>query len=75
MTVKLDANEFLSKHAEQSIKTISLETKLCKSKTIHTQHILLALLREDDSTTSRILKKFGINYDVVFELVSADELL
>jgi ATP-dependent Clp protease ATP-binding subunit ClpC len=52
-----------------------LEAKVYKSPVIGTEHILLSILKNEDSTACALLNKYGIIYDnVKYELENmADE--
>jgi ATP-dependent Clp protease ATP-binding subunit ClpC len=54
-----------TKQSEKVLKVTYLEAKIFKSEMISTTHLLLALLREEDTLPSRILNRFGISYDDV----------
>lgn len=53
----------LVKQAEKVLKITFLEAKLYKSPLIGTEHLLLSILKEEDSVACRILNKYGIIYD------------
>ncbi|MFN4989511.1 MAG: Clp protease N-terminal domain-containing protein, partial [Ignavibacteria bacterium] len=55
----------LTKQAEKVLKITYLEAKLYKSEVIGTEHLLLALLRDDDNIAAQILSQFSISYDEV----------
>jgi ATP-dependent Clp protease ATP-binding subunit ClpC len=57
----------LVKQAEKVLKTTYLEAKLFKSPVIGTEHLLLSILRENDSVATRSLAQMDINYDIVKE--------
>ncbi len=60
-----------TKQSEKVLKVTYLEAKIFKSELISTTHLLLAMLREEDTLPSRILSRFGIRYeDVKAELDS-----
>lgn len=61
----------LTKQAEKILKITFLEAKIFKSELIGTVHLLLSILREEDSLATRILEKFDINYEVVKEEMDA----
>jgi len=60
-------NISLVKQAERLLKITYLQSKLFKSPHIGTEHLLLSMLKDDDSVVCRILEKFGVNYDTVKE--------
>lgn len=55
----------LTKQAEKVLKITYLEAKLFKHDTISTMHLLLAILRENNSSLTKILNDLNINYDIV----------
>lgn len=59
----------LIKQAEKALKITYLEAKVFKSPTIGTEHLLLAILKDEDNVVTRTMKKLGIDYDVVREEV------
>jgi len=59
------ANIPLVKQAERVLKLTYLEAKLSKSKMIGTEHLLLSILKNEDSVACSILNKYGIIYDNV----------
>jgi len=63
-TFKLQ-NVQLVKQAERAIKFTHLEARELKSSVIGTEHLLLAILKDNDSIATRSLHKFNIDYEVV----------
>ncbi len=59
----------LIKQAEKALKITYLEAKLFKSPSIGTEHLLLAILKDDDNVVTRSMKKMGVDYDLVREEV------
>ncbi|GEO06607.1 hypothetical protein AAE02nite_42710 [Adhaeribacter aerolatus] len=61
----------LTKQTEKALKITYLEEKLINSeiklpiRQIDTLHLLLAILRDEDAATTKILKGFNITYDVL----------
>ncbi len=55
----------LVKQAEKVLKLTYLEAKLFKSSMIGTEHLLLSILKDEDSVACRILNKYGVIYDNV----------
>lgn len=60
----------LTKQAERVLKITGLEATMYKSDIIGTEHLLLALLRDDDNIASQILAQFTITYDSVKQELS-----
>ena len=56
----------LIKAAEKALKITYLEAKIDKSETIGTEHLLLAILKDEDNGASKILK---LNYDIDYTMV------
>jgi ATP-dependent Clp protease ATP-binding subunit ClpC len=54
----------LTKQAEKVLKITQIESKIYKSDTIGTEHILLSLLRDEDNIATQILHQFNITYDI-----------
>ena len=55
----------LVKQAEKTLKLTYLEAKLFKAPQIGTEHLLLCMLKDNDNVVSKILVKFGIDYNAV----------
>jgi len=53
----------LVKQAEKALKITYLEAKLFHSSVIGTEHLMLAILKDDDSVATKALKKFNVDYD------------
>lgn len=61
------ANIPLVKQAERLLKITYLEAKLLKSPLIGTEHLLLSMLKDEDSVVCRVLNRYGVNYNTVHE--------
>ena len=59
------ANIPLVKQAERVLKLTYLEAKLYKSPMIGTEHLLLSILKNEDSVACSILNKYGVIYENV----------
>jgi ATP-dependent Clp protease ATP-binding subunit ClpC len=57
----------LVKQAEKALKITYLEAKTFSSPIIGTEHLLLAMLKDEDALVTRILKNKNIDYAVVKE--------
>jgi len=55
----------LMKPAERVLKLVYLEAKSMKQSTIDTGHLMLAILKDENSLVTRKLEELNINYDVV----------
>lgn len=65
--VQPSANIPLVKQAEKVLKIMYLEAKIFKSPVIGTQHLLLSILKNEDSVACRTLNKYGVIYESVME--------
>lgn len=54
----------LTKQAEKVLKITYLEAKIFKSDIIGTEHLMLAILRDEDNIASQILQQYSITYDL-----------
>src|SRR4051812_12244645 len=61
--VNNQANIPLVKQAEKALKITYLEAKLFQSNVIGTEHLLLAILKDDDSVATKALAKLQVDYD------------
>ena len=71
------ANIPLVKQAERVLKLTYLEAKLHKSTMIGTEHLLLSILKNEESVACSILNKYGVIYDNVkdeLEEMKEDEI-
>jgi ATP-dependent Clp protease ATP-binding subunit ClpC len=57
----------LVKQAERALKITYLEAKLYNSDLIGTEHLLLAILKDEDNVVTKSFEKRGINYEVIKE--------
>ncbi|HTF05494.1 MAG TPA: ATP-dependent Clp protease ATP-binding subunit [Bacteroidia bacterium] len=55
----------LVKQAERALKITYLEAKLFKSAVIGTEHLLLSILKDEDSVATKALNRFGLDYEAV----------
>jgi ATP-dependent Clp protease ATP-binding subunit ClpC len=61
----------LVRQAEKVLKITYLEAKLFKSAKVGTEHILLAILREENNLATRVLNKYGVIYENIKEELEA----
>ncbi len=54
----------LTKQAEKVLKITYLEAKIFKSDIIGTEHLLLAILRDEENIASQILQQYRVTYDL-----------
>ncbi|HTB07853.1 MAG TPA: ATP-dependent Clp protease ATP-binding subunit [Bacteroidia bacterium] len=59
------ANIPLVKQAEKALKITYLEAKFFKSAVIGTEHLLLAILKDEDSVAAKALNGFNVNYETI----------
>ena len=69
--VKSSDNIPLVKQAERALKLTYLEAKLFSSEIIGTEHLLLAMLKDEDNLVTRTLNKYGVDYESVKEEVKS----
>jgi len=60
--VREDADINLIKQAEKCLKRTYLEAKIFKNQLIGTEHLLLAILRDQDNIATQTIEQYGINY-------------
>ncbi len=68
---KNQANIPLVKQAEKVLKLTYLEAKLYKSPMIGTEHLLLSILKNEDSFACSVLNKYGVIYENVKDELEA----
>ncbi|PLW94105.1 MAG: Clp protease ClpC [Marinilabiliales bacterium] len=61
----------LVRQAEQVLKITYLVARELKSDIIGTEHLLLAILKEQNNVVNKLLENKGINYQVVFNEISS----
>jgi ATP-dependent Clp protease ATP-binding subunit ClpC len=55
----------LVKQAERALKITYLEAKLFNSDLIGTEHLLLAILKDNDNIVTKAFQNYGVDYDAV----------
>ena len=55
----------LKKQAARAVKLTYLELKIFKSTEVRTAHLLLSMLKDEDSVVTRALIQFNVDYDAV----------
>jgi len=58
------SNMPLTKQAEKVLKITYLEAKIFKSDIIGTEHLLLAILRDEENIASQILQQYNVSYNL-----------
>ena len=61
----------LVKQAERALKLTYLEAKLFNNDLIGTEHLLLAILKDEENLVSRTFMKYGVDYDSLKEEVKS----
>ncbi|GAB4320815.1 MAG: ATP-dependent Clp protease ATP-binding subunit [Bacteroidales bacterium] len=61
----------LVKQAERALKITYLEAKLFNSELIGTEHLLLAILKDQDNIVTRSFNALGVDYDAVKDELKA----
>ncbi len=69
--VKSVENIPLIKQAERALKITYLEAKLFNSELIGTEHLLLAILKDNDNIVTRAFNNYGVDYDAVKDELKA----
>ncbi len=64
---KMAENLPLVKQAERALKLTYLEAKMFNSELIGTEHVLLAILKDEDNLVSRALRQYGVDYNAIKE--------
>jgi ATP-dependent Clp protease ATP-binding subunit ClpC len=67
--IKNLANIPLTKQSEKVLKITYLEAKIFKTEEIGTEHLLLSILRQEDSLATQILSKFDVNYQLIKQML------
>lgn len=61
----------LMKQAERTLKLTYLEARLFNSNLIKTEHLLMAILKNEDNIVTKTFEKYGMTYDAVKEEIAA----
>lgn len=72
--VHISDNEVLPllKSTERVLKLVYLEARALKSDVIDTEHLLLAILKEENSYVTRFLAEMNIDYQTVRQLIEVE---
>ena len=75
--LKISDNDILPllKSTERILKLVHLEAKALKSDVIDTEHLLLAILKEENSFVTRFLSELNIDYQVVRQVAETENPL
>ena len=63
----------LTRQTEKALKLTQLEAKIFKSDMIGTEHLLLALLRDDDSVVTQIMSDYDITYETIKNIITEEQ--
>ncbi len=67
--VKNRENIALTPQCERILKMTYLEARIFKSEIVGTEHLLMAILRNQDNIASQVLNKFQVHYDLIKEML------
>jgi ATP-dependent Clp protease ATP-binding subunit ClpC len=67
--IKSRENIALTPQCERILKMTYLEARLFKSDIVGTEHLLMAILRNQDNIASQVLNKFQVHYDLIKEMI------
>ncbi|MFO7853077.1 MAG: ATP-dependent Clp protease ATP-binding subunit [Bacteroidota bacterium] len=72
--IKVSDNDILPllKSTERILKLVHLEAKALKSDVIDTEHLLLAILKEENSFATRFLSELNVDYQTVRHVAEAE---
>ena len=59
----------LTKQAEKVLRLTYLEAKYFKTNLVETDHLLMAIIRDEDNVATQILEKYQVYYDLIKEMV------
>ncbi len=59
----------LTKQAEKVLRLTYLEAKYFKTNVVETDHLLMAVLRDEDNVATQVLEKYQVYYDLIKEMV------
>ena len=62
----------LLRSTERILKLVYLEAKALKSTTIDTEHLLLAILKDDNALVTRFLSELDVDYQSVRRIIEAE---
>ncbi|MDR2888081.1 MAG: ATP-dependent Clp protease ATP-binding subunit [Bacteroidales bacterium] len=65
----------LLRSSERVLRLVYLEAKSLKSDTIETEHLLLAILKDDAATVTRFLTELDVTYQSIRRIIEAEPLI
>ncbi len=67
--IKNRENIGLTPQCERILKMTYLEARIFKTELVGTEHLLMAILRNQDNIASQVLNKFQVHYDLIKEML------
>ena len=67
--LKSRENIALTPQCERILKMTYLEARIFKTDIVGTEHLLMAILRNQDNIASQVLNKFQVHYDLIKEML------
>jgi ATP-dependent Clp protease ATP-binding subunit ClpC len=64
----------LTPEAEQMLYIAQREASFWESEKVETMHLLLALLRDENSPISRLFDRHGVQYQFLFDMAAYDRV-
>ena len=68
-TIKNKQDIPLSRQCEKVLRVTYLEARIFKTDLVGTEHLLMAILRDEDNLAKQILEKFHIHYELIKDMV------
>ena len=68
-TIKNKQDIPLSRQCEKVLRVTYLEARIFKTNLVGTEHLLMAILRDEDNLAKQILEKFQIHYELIKDMV------
>ena len=70
-SIQVNENQMIiDKNVEKMLRISMLESMSLKSKETDTEHLLLAILKDENSLTAQILKKHNVSYGKVYDILA-----
>lgn len=66
-------DNFLAKSADRTLKLSQLEARMLKQNTIDTEHLVLAILKDDSCSISKLLLQYNVDYNTFFKFIVSTE--
>ena len=65
----------LYKSAERTLTLVNLEAKALKTKTVGTEHLLLAILKDENNIATQMLASYKVTYRIVKEELEKNDIM